>query len=141
MALAKRVSQYPQQFMTIVEAFGASPPLQRFEIPFDTKREADALRMQFYGFRSALAREGGSQIRGLDAIILRVKPVEDTGKFIVEFVHRDFTPEAIALEKALAGGVPAGESASPQASAVLTASPSASTPDDLVNNFLKGNRE
>lgn len=102
MSRSKKTRTYPMQFMEMLEALHADPS-QRFTVKCEDAKAAKSLMMSISSFRSAGEREELHLIYP-ELSALYVKTWKDkTGTVLgVEIMHRDFSPEALMVEKALA---------------------------------------
>ena len=97
MARSKTTKTYPLQFMEMLEALHEDPS-RSFDVPFDTLKEAKNFMLTVHAFRSAALREGLTSMYP-EAMAMYVCLLKD--QIGVRVMHRDYSPEALAMGRAL----------------------------------------
>lgn len=106
MAKLNRISQFPMQYLEVVEAVGRED--RTIRVDFETPAAAAKMRWKFYTFRKLLIadpqyRETAAWAEAIE-VILKIGPSEgeyDANKAFLIFRTRDNNPEALALRAAL----------------------------------------
>jgi len=102
MSRSKFVKTYPMQFMEMLEAIH-NDPSQKFEVASVDTKAAKNFMMSIYAFRSAGEKEGLHKIYPeLSALYAKLWKDADGNILGVEIMHRDYSPEALAVGAALA---------------------------------------
>lgn len=92
-----KARNYPTQFFDLAAAI-CENKVSRFTIEFATPKEAASFRLEFYNFRGRAEEEGLiEEYPELSAITLFVEGSN------VLVMHKDYTPNALAVTKALKG--------------------------------------
>lgn len=96
MTRSSKAKYYSTQFFDLAEALSEDPE-RVVELEFETPAKARTFRLEFYSFRAAAEREG--LVEGLysELAALTVRVSENK----VTIMHKDYTPSARALRKAL----------------------------------------
>ena len=97
MARSKTVKTYPIQFMEMLEALHEDPS-KYFDVPFETMKEAKNFMLTVHAFRSAALREELTSMYP-EVMAMYVCLLKD--QIGVRVMHRDYSPEALAMGKAL----------------------------------------
>ena len=97
MSRSKHTKTYPIAFMDMLEALHEDPS-QKFEIEAPDDKAAKSLMMSIYAFRSAAEREEMHRIYP-EISALYVNLLKDRPGVVV--MHRDYSPEALMMQKAL----------------------------------------
>lgn len=98
MTRATKTKYYPQQYLDLAEKLSQFPSTY-VELEFETKEEATGFRLEFYSFRHAAEEEGLTKMYPELCAITIVVDKADPRKLVIR--HKDYTPNAIALQKAL----------------------------------------
>ena len=97
MARSKTVKSYPMQFMDMLDKLHEDRS-RFFDIPCEDSRAAKNLMLTIHAFRSAALREGLTdmypEVMAMYVCLLKDQPG-------VRVMHRDYSPEALAMGKAL----------------------------------------
>lgn len=95
MTRATKAKYYSAQFFDLADALSKNPE-KAIELEFPTPKEAKSFRLEFYSFRACAEREGMSeQFPELCALTVHTQGNK------VTVMHKDYTPNALVLKKAL----------------------------------------
>lgn len=95
MSRPKRSTAYPAQFLDMVQALGDEPTL-KIPVPFDTVNAAKSFRLDWNSFKAAAQKDGLNALYPqLPALFVTI---EGTNAMVM---HRDYSPLALKIEKAL----------------------------------------
>lgn len=95
MTRSKFTKGYPVQFLDLVEALEADP-IARIPVQFESEKQAQDFRLDFYTFRAAALREG------LDKTFPVISAVYmELDGTIAVVMHKDHSPLAMKLSKAI----------------------------------------
>lgn len=97
MSRSKHTKTYPMAFMDMLAALHDDPS-QRFEVEAEDWKAAKSLMMSIHSFRSAAEREEMHKVYP-EVSAMYVNLLKDRPGVMV--MHRDYSPEALMMQKAL----------------------------------------
>lgn len=135
MASSKNPNNYGFALWELVRAFhqGETQPLV---LPFNSHRDAEGFRFNYYGFKNALKAEQNELAATASALLVKLIRVSGSEQCNLEFSLRDDQDANLRLEEILRARQAARSKSAP--STPLNPTPvSEPSHDDVLNDFLR----